>query len=63
MGAIPHMREQLAEWTDKNMYRADMNFLDKIVWPDVMHRHIAHDSYCCDQFPSTRYAEERTILM
>lgn len=54
MGAIPHMREQIAEWSDKNMYRADMNFLDKMIWPDIMHRQIAHDSYCCDQFPNTR---------
>jgi len=54
MGALPSIQDQIMEWHDKNQYMADLQFLESRVWPDVVHRHIAHDSYCCDQYPNTR---------
>jgi hypothetical protein len=54
MGAIPMMKTMVEEWGDRSRYAADLKFLEVQVWPDIQHRHMAHDSYCCDQFPSTR---------
>lgn len=38
----------------RDRYAADLKFLQLVIWPDIQHRHIAHDSYCCNQFPSTK---------
>eukprot|EP00604_Paraphysomonas_vestita_P001180 CAMPEP_0174822884 /NCGR_PEP_ID=MMETSP1107-20130205/19402_1 /TAXON_ID=36770 /ORGANISM="Paraphysomonas vestita, Strain GFlagA" /LENGTH=409 /DNA_ID=CAMNT_0016043229 /DNA_START=101 /DNA_END=1327 /DNA_ORIENTATION=- len=53
-GALPMIKEQIEQWTDKDRYAADLKFLQLVIWPDIQHRHIAHDSYCCNQFPSTK---------
>ena len=39
---------------NRDRYAADLKFLQLVIWPDIQHRHIAHDSYCCNQFTSTR---------
>lgn len=67
-GALPMIKEQIEEWSDRshfplppsppdcvrNRYAADLKFLERIIWPDIQHRHLAHDSYCCTKFPNTR---------
>ena len=35
----------------KDEYMDDLNFLEEVVWPDIQHKQLSHDSYCCDRFP------------
>ena len=53
-GALPHMKERVLAWWNKDEYAADLHFLEDQVWPDIQHAHIAHDSYCCNRFPNTK---------
>lgn len=54
MGALPNIEQMIMDWPNRDEYMADLHFLEQKVWPDAKHRHIAHDSYCCDQFANTR---------
>lgn len=38
----------------RDAYGADLNFLAMYVWPEISHRQIAHDSYCCEKFPHSK---------
>ena len=38
----------------RDSYGADLNFLARYVWPEIEHRQIAHDSYCCEKFPNAK---------
>lgn len=52
-GALPEgLLEELNTYP-KDEYMADINFLREYVWPAVVDHQMAHDSYCCDQFPLT----------
>ena len=31
----------------------DLRFLEESVWPDIEHKQISHDSYCCDRYSNT----------
>lgn len=52
--ALPLMKEMVEAWNSRDEYMADLYFLEEQVWPAVYNSHMAHDSYCCDRFPSTR---------
>lgn len=49
-------------WETRDNYIDDMNFLDKMVWPQVKHDQISHDAYFCEiyenahPFPTRRYS-------
>lgn len=32
-GAVPDIRQMMYEWTDQLSYRADLDFLQRMVWP------------------------------
>jgi hypothetical protein len=52
-GALPDsVLEELTSYP-KDEYMADINFLRETVWPLVQGAQMAHDAYCCDQFPLT----------
>jgi hypothetical protein len=53
-GAIQDMKNKILEWENRNEYMADLHFLDKIIWPEIKHKQVAHDSYCCDRYPNAR---------
>ena len=53
-GAIPDMKELVEQWESRDEYAADLNFLERKVWPLIRDDQIAHDSYCCDRFPNAR---------
>ena len=38
----------------RDAYGADLNFLAMYVWPEIAHRQISHDSYCCEKFPNAK---------
>lgn len=52
--ALQDISGRIREWSNKDTYFDDMRFLDKIVWENAESDHIAHDAYCCEQFPHTR---------
>lgn len=39
----------------RESYGADMNLLGELVWPEVKSQQIAHDAYCCEKFPNSRW--------
>jgi hypothetical protein len=41
---------------DRDSYGADMNFLERNVWPEIAKRgmQVAHDSYCCKRYPNAK---------
>lgn len=38
----------------RDAYGADLNFLARYVWPDISHKQMSHDSYCCEKFPNSK---------
>lgn len=47
------MAALVEKWDEKDAYGQDMSLLSHHVWPLIKDAHIAHDSYCCEQFPCT----------
>lgn len=52
--ALSFMKDRVESWKSRDEYMADLHFLEKEIWPDIKHKQISHDSYCCDRFPNTR---------
>jgi len=53
-GALSFMKERIEAWPSRDEYMADLHFLEQKIWPDIKHKQIAHDAYCCDRYPNTR---------
>ena len=53
-GALPNIKADILDWSSRDEYTADLKFLEKVIWPEIKEQHIAHDSYCCDRYPSTK---------
>ncbi len=53
-GVLSAMKDKVTKWENKDEYMDDLNFLEEVIWPDIQHKQMAHDSYCCDRFPNTR---------
>lgn len=51
---LPFMKDRINEWASRDEYMADLHFLEQKIWPDIKHKQIAHDSYCCDRYPNAR---------
>lgn len=51
---LTFMADRITEWSSRDEYMADLHFLEQKIWPDIKHKQIAHDSYCCDRFPNAR---------
>ena len=51
---LPFMKDRIQEWSSRDEYMADLHFLEQKIWPDIKHKQLAHDSYCCDRFPNAR---------
>lgn len=51
---LPFMKDRIKEWSSRDEYMADLHFLEQKIWPDIKHKQLAHDSYCCDRFPNAR---------
>lgn len=51
---LPFMKDRIKEWSSRDEYMADLHFLEQKIWPDIKHKQIAHDSYCCDRFSNAR---------
>jgi len=51
---LPFMKDRIQEWSSRDEYMADLHFLEQKIWPDIKHKQVAHDSYCCDRFPNAR---------
>jgi NAD+--asparagine ADP-ribosyltransferase len=52
--ALPFMEERVTAWKSRDQYMADLHFLEDKIWPDIKHRQISHDSYCCDRYPNAK---------
>ena len=53
-GAIKDLRGQALAFGKFKLKWADMDFLDKVIWPQVKDNTLAHDSYTCEKFPGSR---------
>jgi len=53
-GAIKDLRGQALAFGKFKHKWADMDFLDKVIWPQVKDDTLAHDSYTCEKFPGSR---------
>jgi hypothetical protein len=53
-GAIPNMQDKINRWKRRDRYMDDIHFLEQSIWPEIKHKQVAHDSYCCDRYPNTR---------
>lgn len=53
-GAIPQMKHLVETWESRDEYMADLHFLEDQIWPEIKHKQLSHDSYCCDRFPHCR---------
>jgi hypothetical protein len=51
-GAIQGMYRKVMEW-DRDAYMEDISLLSNVIWPEIKDKQIAHDAYCCKQFPNT----------
>ena len=52
--AVPNMKALVEDWNSRDEYMADLHFLEKKVWPLIKYKQMAHDSYCCDQYPHSQ---------
>jgi len=52
--SLPALGQALRQWRDKSAWGDDMDFLTKHVWSEIQAatKHLAHDSHCCQKFPS-----------
>lgn len=53
-GALPYIGDRIDSWKNRDVYMADLHFLEDKVWPDVQHKQLSHDSYCCDRYPNAK---------
>ena len=53
-GVLSVMKERVEKWENKDEYMDDLKFLEESIWPDIEHKQLAHDSYCCDRYPNTK---------
>lgn len=55
---IQNMRQLLERWVEQDgkefRYDQDQRFLRDVIWQNISHRHVAHDSHCCLLFPRCR---------
>jgi hypothetical protein len=52
-GAIQDMKSQIMS-ANREEYMDDIRFLHDTISPKIKNKQIAHDSYCCKEFPNTR---------
>jgi hypothetical protein len=52
-GAIRDMHRKIME-SERDAYMDDIFFLRNRIWLEIRDKQIAHDSYCCKEFPNTR---------
>jgi hypothetical protein len=61
-GAIKDLRGQALSFGKMELKWADMDFLDKVIWPQVQNTTFAHDSYTCEKFPGSRpFPTQRSV--
>jgi hypothetical protein len=48
------MKDLITQWSRKDAYLADMEFLQSSIWPRIQNDQIAHDAYHCERYPNTR---------
>lgn len=52
-GILSSMQAKVEKWEAKDEYMDDLRFLEDAVWPDIEHKQLSHDSYCCDRYSNT----------
>ena len=53
-GSMSFLKTKMDKWKSKDQYFQDMDFLKEEIWPEVVDKQIAHDSYCCDRYTNAR---------
>jgi hypothetical protein len=55
------MRGLVERWQKKGKYGADLDFLNKVVWPKVKEITFAHDSVTCEKYPGEVVVERNAL--
>jgi len=55
-GVVADMAEIVQQWSNRDRYMGDLDFLNKKVWPrpEVSGSQMAHDAYSCKKYPNSR---------
>ena len=55
-GVLPDMKELVSEWSNRNLYQGDQDFLNRRIWrrPEVQASQMSHDAYSCAKYPGSK---------